>query len=756
VAVTYDPVTDGDFTILNTADSTTGWSVGGSMSMRAIAANGVEGTNNLEARVQAGTGFIANSTNRNWTDTHVRIWLKLAQSINTLTTPGAGVAIGTNTNRGGWYVYGSEKQVVVYNGWMMLVADPLQPFDFTAGTPPAITSAGAVINLSWLNGNGKDLDVSDALLSGNFAVVRGGTTGARGLFSEIATADETTGYGILRPVGGVYYLNAGLNFGDSVGTTTTYFEETNKVLVFEDIPVSGSLYALRHVGNASGTNSFQLGTTTGSGITQNGASGGVIQSAGAVPFRIEAIDTDVDAVNYYGATLLGPATGIYDDAARTVFRAAPGFTDITRDFNDPGTNDASVLPSPALNDAFYIGHDERFYYISLDVGTAKTGTYTITYEYSDGAAGWNALTDITDGTNGLTTTGPQTLTFAIPDDWAAEAVNSVTRYWIRGRISAFTSAGTSPLIDEGSVAMIGDVRLEDPNVDMVGCTLTNMGSVRLRNGAFLKSSTIGSSSTPLKHGAVDLGNADPTADTFRDVTVQNSNTGILLKGTSTGTTTYNFRNIQFSGNTNDIRVDFPSAATVIVNILEGGDSPSVDNVNTSTVNIVLAPVTASILVKDNAGAVLQNARVYLEASDDTAALPFEDPISVSVTSTVATVTHTAHGMAIGDQVKITGLNEAGYNGAKTIVTSANANTYTYTVVNDGAATGTPLATGILINELTTAGGIADDTRSIATAQPLTGHVRKSSASPFFRSFPITGTLSTTTGLSINVQMILDE
>jgi len=620
MAVTYDPITDGDFVLLNGAEVIGGWSVGGSMSKIAIANNGVQGTNNIQARVNTGTGFIANSTARNWTDTHIRIWLKLAQSINTVATPGASVGIGTNTNYGGWSTYGSERQVVVYNGWMMLAADPLQPFDFTGGTPPAITSAGSVIHLAWLNGNGKDLDVGDALFSGNFAVVRGGTTGARGLFSEIGTADEASGYGILRPVGGVFYLNAGLDFGDSVSTTTTYFEESNKVLVFEDLTMSGSIYRLRHVGNSTGTNHFQLGTTSGTGVDQAGASGGVIQSAGVVPFRIEATDANVDAVNYYGVTLLGPSAGIYNDAARTAFRSAPGFTDITRDFNDAGVNDASPFPSPAVNDAFYVGHDERFYNITIDVGTAKTGTYTIVWEYWDGAA-YSALTDLTDGTNGFTTTGPNTVTYSIPDDWATVAVNSVTRYWIRARISAFTSTGTVPLIDEGSVGMIGDIRLEDPNVDMVGCTLANMGSIRVRNGAFLKKTTIGASTTPAKHAAVDLGSADPASDTVRDLTIQNCSKGVLLKGTSAGTTTYNITNFAFSGNTNDFRVDFPVGATVVIN-LTGCTSDTAlisgnqDNVNSSTLTIN-NNVGLDITVQNAAGDLLSGAEVYLAQGDGT-------------------------------------------------------------------------------------------------------------------------------------------
>jgi len=202
----------------------------------------------------------------------------------------------------------------------------------------------------------------------------------------------------------------------------------------------------------------------------------------------------------------------------------------------------------------------------------------------------------------------------------------------------------------------------------------------------------------------------------------------------------------------DAAIENSTGNTITINVT--GTSPTVLDTSGTTI-LVVAPVTTTVTVRDNNGSLLQNARVYLEAADGTGALPFEDSVSVSVTATTATVTHTAHGMTTGDQVKITGLNQSGYNGAKTI-TVTGVNTYTYTVVNDGTATGTPIATGILINELTTAGGIADDTRSISVAQPVTGWVRKSSSAPFFKTFPITGTVSTTNGLSINVQMVLDQ
>ena len=49
-----------------------------------------------------------------------------------------------------------------------------------------------------------------------------------------------------------------------------------------------------------------------------------------------------------------------------------------------------------------------------------------------------------------------------------------------------------------------------------------------------------------------------------------------------------------------------------------------------------------------------------------------------------------------------------------------------------------------------------DSRTYSSAQVVTGVVRKSTSSPYYKNSTINGNVSTTNGLSINVQMILDE
>ena len=630
MAVTLDST---DFTTIDDAEAIAGWNPNGSINMEALdTTSQVEGSNCIETRVNSGVGSIVNNHGTgnpggDITGEHLFFWVKLSQSINTKANGGTRLRISSSTegttNFGEWDVYGSDLQVVVYNGWLMVTVDPLKPFDAVNGTPPAINSiASTGCRLDFLSGNGKALATCDLLKFGNFLEIRGGTTGDRGTFAEIATDDESSALGLVRPLGGAFFTNCELQFGDD-GTGTSFFEDSNEVLFFEDLPMSAALYKIKHTANSTGTNHVQFGSSSGSGVDKEGTGGIVVKSAGTLPFRIEAIDANIDVAAYFGCGLTGP-TAIFADAMRSVKVEdnGTGFTTITRDANGGlGVSNPDAMPSTqAIDDAIYFAHDERFYNLSINLITAKGGTWTGTWEYSDGVSSFASLTDVTDGTSNFATTGSQTVDWAIPDDWVVGTVDSVTnKFWIRFKITSFTSSGTTPVIestpDLTTVNMAGDIRLEDAAVEMIGCTLTQMGSVRVRSGAFLKKTLITDSVVPAKHAALDLGSADPTADTVRDLTIQNCSKGILLKGS--GNTTYNLRNIQFAGNTNDIRVDFDSGDTVTINILEDGDIPTIDNVNSSTVNVVSA-ISVDVHVKDRASVDIPNAQVYIQRSSPTA------------------------------------------------------------------------------------------------------------------------------------------
>jgi hypothetical protein len=113
-------------------------------------------------------------------------------------------------------------------------------------------------------------------------------------------------------------------------------------------------------------------------------------------------------------------------------------------------DDVEVLPAtPAVEDACYFGlAGDTFAQVDCNITTQGAGTWTIVWEYWDGAA-WTALTGVTDNTTGFTaTTGWKTVPFTLPVDWAQNTVDNVLAYWVRARVSAYTSVTTAPQLGQ--------------------------------------------------------------------------------------------------------------------------------------------------------------------------------------------------------------------------------------------------------------------------------------------------------------------
>jgi hypothetical protein len=617
--------------------------------------------------------------------------------------------------------------------------------------------------INFLTGNNKTAALIDEIKLASRLIIGGGTGADPGTCQEISTNDETNGDGFFKNVGGVFFANISLRFGD-LQVSSSEFSDIVKTIVFEDWNVAGNFYSMMHLGNGTGTNNFQAGELAGTGVDEVGSNGFVIQSAGAAPWHIHCDNANTDLVGYYGCTFIGPPNfALYADTHRDVFvedNSAASFTYERWDATEPGTTGTVPVftTAPALNDACYFGNDMPWDILLLNVSTAKSGTYTVVWEYWNGSS-WASVPNLKEGTNDFAITGSNFVVWDTPDDWAENAVNSRTHYWVRARISAFTSSTVAPVLQSAYPYVMPQMKFETASFEMITGSMIGMGSVRLRNGANLKKVSINGSVHTGTRGALDLGSADPTANTVRDLTISNCSRGMLLRGTSTGTTSYNLRAITFDNNgigittvvednslssfaiqtaepnndtandtnvfpataalndacyfvingdhdtlninvgtagvgtysvtweywngaawtalsgvtdgtnafknsgpstspvtftrptnwtwtdidgagfyglavrarisaftsmtTNplitrvqldgDIRVDFPSAATINLNILEGGSTPTIDNVNGSTVNIN-NNVTINVQVNDQAGAAVSGARVRVEVT----------------------------------------------------------------------------------------------------------------------------------------------
>ncbi len=223
---------------------------------------------------------------------------------------------------------------------------------------------------------------------------------------------------------------------------------------------------------------------------------------------------------------------------------------------------------------------------------------------------------------------------------------------------------------------------------------------------------------------------------------------------------WTFQN-RVSGSVDIHFLDQGTDTTYTVNILNGGSTPTVTKDRAGdTINIIVNPVTLTINVADQDGAAIGTARVLVRAGA-TGPLPSEDVVTITNSGSVATVTHTTHGLSTGDKVIIEHVaNDEEYNGIK-VITVTTASEYTY-VTSGGPpspATGTIHSSAVIIDELTTAGGVANDTRTYASDQDIDGvrsHVRKSSGGDtIYKSTGITGTIDAASGLVIGVTMVED-
>ena len=188
----------------------------------------------------------------------------------------------------------------------------------------------------------------------------------------------------------------------------------------------------------------------------------------------------------------------------------------------------------------------------------------------------------------------------------------------------------------------------------------------------------------------------------------------------------------------------------------GGTEPTYKTAGATV--IVANTVSIGVTALDGVTGV-EDARVLLVAASG-GDLPAEETVTqITRVGSVATVSHTAHGLTAGQKVLISGLAiEVEYKGVKTITTVPDANSYTYTVSGTptSPATGTIKATGVLVEGLTSVAGLKENTGWPFTSdQDVTGWVRKGSATPLYKQSVLVGTV-TSAGLSLTASMVSDE
>ena len=131
------------------------------------------------------------------------------------------------------------------------------------------------------------------------------------------------------------------------------------------------------------------------------------------------------------------------------------WVDDTTDANDAGATDFNLAAAyPVLNDCTYFGLGEKFPMVRVDVGTQGVATWTYLAEYWKSDLTWATVPAPITGGAGLPTAaaGNQQVQFEPPSDWiantAANGPNGQAGWFIRLRLTAFTSITTQPVGDQ--------------------------------------------------------------------------------------------------------------------------------------------------------------------------------------------------------------------------------------------------------------------------------------------------------------------
>ena len=242
--------------------------------------------------------------------------------------------------------------------------------------------------------------------------------------------------------------------------------------------------------------------------------------------------------------------------------------------------------------------------------------------------------------------------------------------------------------------------------------------------------------TALTHG-IELGTSCPTSMTFTNFTTSGYHA-------SNGQTSSFFHIKETS-----------AAVTYTLNIIGGTGNFSYKSAG-AIVNVVISPVALTVKVQDES----DNTNIQYSAVTITAAttgpLPFEDTVTITSATQVATVAHTAHGLATGQKIKIDGAVQNEYNRIKT-VTVTTTDAYTYPVVGTptSPATGTIKATAIIIDGETDVNGEISDTRSYSANQDYTGLIQQGTRIPLYKARPVSGTVDKDNGGTLNVLLTKD-
>lgn len=229
--------------------------------------------------------------------THIYAWLNylFPADLYNEATGGIRIRVGDGSNTGDWTVGGSDTYV---GGWECFVINTDTVFDYNSGTDPTLTAIdeiGFAVNIENSGKNVESMFIDCMRYGDGLTITSDSTTTFQDIYDYSEANTDGRASGIIKQVGGVFYVKGKLRFGDASSGSIT-FEDTSQVIVFEDLKVSPDLYEIIVQGNGGGTTSVKFGTKSGT----RGISGFTFRAEGTKKFDFTATDEDINTLGVYG------------------------------------------------------------------------------------------------------------------------------------------------------------------------------------------------------------------------------------------------------------------------------------------------------------------------------------------------------------------------------------------------------------------------------------------------------------------------
>ena len=353
------------------------------------------------------------------------------------------------------------------------------------------------------------------------------------------------------------------------------------------------------------------------------------------------------------------------------------------------------------------------------------------------------------------------------------ASSSVTLTRITVQALGTTSTGRWVTTDNATLAFTGCSFIDmgvfgfESNATINGCLFLRCDEITANTADLIGSSVVACKAAA--DGACVIWDVATDPDGYLDDmtfdSVDSTNAIHAIEFGTTSPTSITLRGIDFSGfnassGQNDSAFNvLRNSGTVTINLV--GCSSDVSLTNSyktagATVVVVTDPVTTTVVAQTTDGTKVSGALVFLE-TDTGGPLPYQTSVSITQSAGTATVSHTAHGLSTNQYIVIRGATQQGYNKVAQI-TVTGTNSYTYSVASGTAspATGSPVASAVICYGTTAAPGTVTDSRTFASNQPVKGWIRKTTSAPYYKTAPISGTISNTAGATFTGVMISDE